>query len=246
MLLHSSIGSFRGDFMGTELRGLQEREPVPSAIEELAAQHDLGRLREVFGPYQRWVFTRNNTARLYVYEAGLAFTGEHMPVAFAWRSTSVWNYRETINGGLSADRWILVGPNRRAFSIGRGAHIRTPRLDGQRVTDIRRGAPFVFEGVWGPVMQEGITRAQLPDALAALQRGETLDFDKIAISATELRVDSASLKWSELNTVSAAYGMLHFPNTAGKRMPTPTPDRVRNLGLVLTLIEALRKHHQAR
>ncbi|UGT57021.1 DUF6585 family protein [Nocardia asteroides] len=180
-----------------------------------------------------------------MYEDGLAFTGEHMPVAYAWRSTSVWNYRETINGGVSADRWVLVGPNRRAFAIGRGAHLHTPRLDGQRVTDIRRGAPFVFEGVWGPVVQDGITRAQLPDALAALQRGETLDFDKVAINATELRVESTSLPWSQLHRVGAASGMLIFETTVKKRMPMPSPDRVRNLGLVFTLIEALRKHHQA-
>ncbi|MEU4599245.1 hypothetical protein [Nocardia sp. NPDC023988] len=230
--------------MGTELRGIQNREATPAAIEELAAQHNLGALREVFGPYQRWVFTRLNNARLYVYEDGLAFTGDHPPTAFAWRSTSVWNYNRSINGGLTDSRWVLVGDDRRAFAIGRGAHVTTPRLEGRRVTDIQRGAPFVFEGVWGPEVQAGIARTQLPDAWSDLQRGKTLDFHKIAISATELHVGSKSRAWSDLVKATAADGMLWCYTRSRKSIPLIGLDEIRNLGLVMTLIKLLAEHHK--
>ncbi|MFB7876848.1 DUF6585 family protein [Nocardia sp. NPDC056064] len=232
--------------MGTELRGIQNREKVPAEIEKLAQSHRLGRLREVFGPYQRWVFTRLNGARLYVYEDGLAFTGDHAPVAFAWRSTSVWNYKQTINGGISDDRWVLVGPDDDAYSIGRGGFVGTPRIDGRRITGIRRGAPFVFEGVWGPEVQAGIARAQLPAAWADLQRGEILDFQGIAIGATELRVGSTALPWSRLEKAGIAQGMLCFTTSAGKGVSPVGVQNIRNLGLVLTLFEALRDLHRSR
>ncbi|MBT2399828.1 hypothetical protein J7E89_28685 [Streptomyces sp. ISL-100] len=71
---------------------------------------------------------------------------------------------------------------------------------------------------WGPVIQDAVTEAQLPIALAAVRRGETVSFGDISVSRDAVTAYGRSITWDQMEQVSVEAGTLSL-NVAGKWLP---------------------------
>ncbi|MFC9993661.1 DUF6585 family protein [Nocardia sp. NPDC127526] len=223
-------------------RMLQVHEAVPDAIAQMATSRGLGKLREAFRPKQRWMIAvRSNDSRLYLYEHGLVVTdSDHPPMAFVWDFTTTWSYQRTMNGALTDAYYTLVGPERHAVTIGRGTPgVVRPYVDGAKVTEAHRGAHFLFEGVWGPEIEAGITRTQAQGAWVRLRRGETLDFHKLEISLESVQAHNKSIRWADVTDVRIYDGALNI--SAGRDfIPMIFTREIPNLMMLMTLIKNIR------
>lgn len=217
-------------------------DPVPEHIMELAAGKQLGWLRAQYQPQQRWVFTRWNDWRLYFFEEGLIVTSpEGLEMDFRWESVTVFQCLSTLNSAVRDAAYTLVGPDLEAITIGRGTSgLLRVTVDGQRVPSVVRGAPFAYEGVWGPEIQKGVTRMRLPGALGRIGRGETLDFNEFTVTAESVSVKNKSLPWAQVTGIDVSNGLLSL--SEGRRtLPSVTAYEVPNLQLALVLMELLWK-----
>lgn len=140
--------------------------------------------------------------RLHIFENGLILADRTGPVgSVRWASASVLQeiVRRTVNGVHVGTNYTytVAGPN--------GSHLKITQF---------------FDGVklWGPAIQEGITTAQLPNVLAALEAGETIRFGDLAVSvggvATAKRGGTA---WSEIQAVQVRQGAVYL-RKAGKTL----------------------------
>ncbi|MQY08102.1 DUF6585 family protein [Actinomadura macrotermitis] len=204
-------------------------------VTSLAAGARLGGLHAVYQPKQRPLRSRWNDWRLYLFDEGLIVTGSGgFQMAFAWHSATVFQH-------LRAAACTLVGPARQAVTIGRGTTgpLRL-KVGGERIRSVVRGAPFLYEGDWGPAIQAGVVRRQLPAALDRLHRGEPLDFGRLAITGDGVTVRNRSLPWAEVADIHVGNGSLWISDRRRRPLPGLPAGEIANLTLALTLCERLR------
>ena len=70
---------------------------------------------------------------------------------------------------------------------------------------------------WGPAIQEAVTNAQLPDAVARFRQGETVRFGKFAISWDSLAAKDKVLSWGQIETAYVANGELYVREKGRRR-----------------------------
>jgi hypothetical protein len=70
---------------------------------------------------------------------------------------------------------------------------------------------------WGPAIQEAVTNAQLPDALARFQQGQTLRFGALSISWNSLAAKDKMTPWTQIETAYMANGQLYIREMASRR-----------------------------
>ncbi|MFV8126984.1 DUF6585 family protein [Streptomyces syringium] len=71
---------------------------------------------------------------------------------------------------------------------------------------------------WGPAIQDAVTETQLPVALAAVRRGETVSFGDISVSRDTVTAYGRSVTWEQIQQVTVEAGILSL-NVAEKRRP---------------------------
>jgi hypothetical protein len=98
---------------------------------------------------------------------------------------------------------------------------------------------------WGSLIQQQITRVQLPMSLARLQRREDLDFGPIVVNAGGITQGRKSMTWAEVQEIKVESGILHI-RKAGKWLNWSGPafQRIPNayllIGVVRTMISQTR------
>ncbi|MGI5526652.1 DUF6585 family protein [Streptomyces syringium] len=71
---------------------------------------------------------------------------------------------------------------------------------------------------WGPAIQDAVTETQLPMALAAVRRGETVSFGDISVSRDTVTAYGRSAPWDQIQQVTVEGGILSL-NVADQRHP---------------------------
>lgn len=168
-------------------------------------------------------FNRKQAARrLYLFENGLVNLGAGGSAdVFRWDSMTVLQeiVRSTMAGATVATNYKYT-----LF-----------KADG---SNIKLTNFFENPAAWGAAVQREITRAQLPGATAALERGETVPFADFAVTARGLSIGGrGETPWSEVQKVAVRAGFVHV-SRAGKMIRVNKPvKKIPNFFLFLALCE---------
>ncbi|MFG2342325.1 DUF6585 family protein [Streptomyces yangpuensis] len=209
----------------------------------LAAERGLGQWLRTFRMKQSRLFGKHNASRLYLYDGGTVVTGpEGFGAAYAWDTVRVLRYLSTRNGVPWDARYTLLDPQGAAVNIGPGTRVFLK--DEKRalgITSVVQGALFLWPDVWGEHILQAVTRAQLPKVLAALERGETVDFGAYKVDRHVLAGRRHSAPWSQITEISSYSGSLIF-NGSLKRTTVDSADlqSIANPHLFLQLCRRLK------
>ncbi|MFI1760763.1 DUF6585 family protein [Streptomyces sp. NPDC020800] len=77
-------------------------------------------------------------------------------------------------------------------------------VDGERI--VLRDGHFAHPEVWVPEIRRAVTQAQVPRALAALARGERLDFGRVWITGDGIGSGRVSLRWPQVERIEIRTG----------------------------------------
>ncbi|KAA2261434.1 hypothetical protein F0L68_16735 [Solihabitans fulvus] len=173
----------------------------------------------------RSVSAKNEGARLDLFEHGLTSAFQGRLRAFRYDSTTVLQHivRHTRNG------------------------VHTHTTYAYTLTDTTGESTVLREGYarpteWGPAIQESVTRAQLPTALAALNAGQRVTFGDLWMSREEVGSGVKSVRWPEIQEVKVHNGYVTI-KIAGKwrGLTTTMVRQIPNFFVFLTLAERLRE-----
>ncbi|MEV6581979.1 DUF6585 family protein [Streptomyces sp. NPDC051582] len=187
-----------------------------------------------------------------MYAGGVIVTSPTgLQAAYDWKTARVMQNLTTVNGGQHDAKYMLIDPDGTALTVGFGIF---PLLRSEKeaagITEVVRGCPFPYPLDWGPHIQQAIARAQLPDVLARLERGETVNFGPYEAGREgitgEDRRRRLTTPWAEIHKLKVHDGMLFFNPERGWRAD---PDRkgpdaahvnqIPNLELLLQLCRTL-------
>lgn len=221
----------------------QETEVLPEAA-RAAEEHKLGRHQDTFVMPRFGVFKPKGAGnRVYGFEHGLIRHDEGAaPQVFRWdqivkvlRSAVTHHFK---NGRYTNTTFSyeLTRSDGAKTSIDGSCH------DPQHKRHANPDSPGMRYARLGLRADERITRILLPDALAALRRGESLAFGKITISAAGVQGKKGLVPWSEITTAEARDGHVVI-NRAGKFWAVHNRPvlAVSNVSLLLALIDICRR-----
>ncbi|WP_406287842.1 DUF6585 family protein [Embleya sp. NBC_00896] len=195
---------------------MAETGPEPSAsASALAAERGLGSWAQATYLPKKAVFSRRwEDARLYLFHGGVIVTGpKGFQAAYDWDSSSVLQSLRTVNGTVTDARYTLFDRSGDAVAIGRGIDSLFGRQrERLGIKSLVNGAPFVHEGNWGPFIQQSIASAQMPGALARIERGETLEFGAIRVGREGVSIKDRSAAWGDIGNIHAGNGLINFPD----------------------------------
>jgi hypothetical protein len=242
---------------------LAPAQPVPPNVAQLAAATGLGSMVRVYVPKRRswflivfmfpialastvilvgfWLLwalirmpnlSRSMAARrVYLYEQGFILVERpDAPQAYRW------------DGIDTVFQKIVV---QRAYGIKTATnYIYTITARDGRTTKLTHFWAGIDE--LGPHVNESVSRALLPGATAALERGQGVQFGDMTLNAAGISGRRKSVTWSEVKQVTVAAGyvrvgvvgqFLALSNTAAANLP--------NLPLFFTLVERMRQQSAA-
>ncbi|TJZ54649.1 hypothetical protein FCH28_13100 [Streptomyces piniterrae] len=125
------------------------------------------------------------------------------------------------------------------------SHLRTTRayvltdVEGQRVVLLGRSEDSGTEE-WVPAIQRAVTRAQLPRALAALERGERLSFGDVWLTQEQVGSGVMSARWPQVRQIDVDKEAIRLHTDGNWHTLMPTTSTVPNLFLFCALVERLR------
>ncbi|MFC4908741.1 DUF6585 family protein [Actinomadura gamaensis] len=173
---------------------------------------------------------RNRDARLDLFERGLttAFGGQFRAVRYD--STSVLQ---------DIVRYTRYGQTTRityAYTL--------TDVGGEQVT-LRGG--FANPEQWGPAIQQAVTDAQLPQAVARLQAGQRLEFGPLWLTPDEVGSGTKSVPWHQVDEVKVSNGLVSLRVT-GKwlSLSTTSVSRIPNFFVFIAVANYLRTNSQTR
>lgn len=172
----------------------------------------------------------NRTKRLDLFEAGLVYSRDHgTPLVVRYHTTSV--YREITN---------YIG------SVAGTTHsVKLTAVDGDEFTLSHHD--FGQPSVWGNVIQQDVTTAQLPAATDALAAGTTVWFGPIWISRTEVGAKRNSVPWSQIRDIRVYNGSLRITVDGKFFALTDTPvAKIPNFHVLFHLAQQLRQENSPR
>ncbi|WP_446223968.1 DUF6585 family protein [Nocardia sp. IBHARD005] len=117
-------------------------------------------------------------------------------------------------------------------------------LAGQRF-DIQ--SSFVQPDQWGPWIQQSVTQAQLPKALAAVHAGHRLDFGDIWLTSSEIGARNKRVPWQQVQSLNTAHGYAEI-SVEGKwfGLNSTSVADIPNFFVLHALVEQLRGSVSAR
>ncbi|WP_449340098.1 DUF6585 family protein [Streptomyces chartreusis] len=120
-----------------------------------------------------------------------------------------------VDGRIHVVRYDTTTVRRRRALSPQGltrAHVLVD-LDGERI--VLRCGDFGEPEVWGPEIHRRVADAQVPRALAALTRGERLDFGPVWLTRAELGSRGTTLRWAQVQRIEILKGSVAV-RTAGR------------------------------
>ncbi|GAA3584889.1 DUF6585 family protein [Streptomyces osmaniensis] len=120
-----------------------------------------------------------------------------------------------VDGRIHVVRYDTTTVRRRRALSPQGftrAHVLVD-LDSERI--VLRCGDFGEPEVWGPEIHRSVADAQVPRALAALTRGERLDFGPVWLTRAELGSRGTTLRWAQVQRIEILKGSVAV-RTAGR------------------------------
>ncbi|WP_086821587.1 DUF6585 family protein [Allokutzneria sp. NRRL B-24872] len=220
------------------MRRITVEKPTAS-VGVLAVEHDLGGWSGgTFAPRKSLFAKQWADARLYLYQRGVVVAGpDGTESAHAWRTARVLQYRVQVDGALVEARYTLIAPDGTAIAMGPGSHSLTKRHLGELgITELTAGAPFLHPGAWGGAIQRGITRAQLPEVLVKVQRGEPVVFGRVIVDRKGLTHKGKVALWRDIADFGLSNGTVYFNDSRARQLfPPEAVHLIPNLDLFLNL-----------
>ncbi|MER5885900.1 DUF6585 family protein [Streptomyces sp. NPDC001941] len=208
----------------------------------LAAERGLGPWSRTFRMKQSRLFGKHNASRLYIHGNGAVVTGpQGFQAAYDWQTVRVLRYLSTRNGVPWDARYTLLDPSGAGVNIGPGLRVfLKEEKQALGITSIVQGALFLWPDVWGEHIVQAVTRTQLPKAVAAVERGETVDFGAYQVDRHRLSGRKHSAPWSDITEISSYSGTLIF-NGSRKRTTVDSAkmENIANMDLFLQLCRRL-------
>ncbi len=132
---------------------------------------------------------------------------------------------------------LARGPFARVCPERLGCRYTVRTKDGTRLA-LTRSLRGVDE--LGTIVEDAVSEALLPEAVAALRAGGSVPFGPLAVTARQLRHDTCSACWSCLAQPLLSSGTVHVARRDGTTFATVPADAVPNLPLLASLAEGLR------
>ncbi|CAM5337887.1 DUF6585 family protein [Streptomyces pilosus] len=213
--------------------------PAPTGqVAALARARGLGAwVERTFLPKKGLFLRKWEGSRLYFFVGGLVITGPgDFAAAYDWRTASVLQSVTSVNGVVQEARYTVFDRSGAAVGLGRGGDMLFPRQHaGLGITSLVKGAPFTFEGDWGPYIQQRIAEERGAEVLADLERGGTVPFGAVTLSRSGVTVQERSAAWDGLGDIRASDGQVLFPDAGGRRQALPSVPATHVANLVLFL-----------
>jgi hypothetical protein len=243
----------------TQQAFIAQQQPVPPNVAQVAAANSLGALRKIYVPKRHhrfgivltllvgvatliavvgfwilWVafrtpnLSRSQAARrLYLYEQGFVLADRpDDPQAFRWDGIDTVFQKIVIRRtyGVETNRIYLYTITRR---------------DG-RVAKLTQFWSDIAE--LGPGINESVSAALAPRMLAAVERGQSVQFGDMTVNAVGIAGRRRSVTWSEVTNVRIRNGYVSV-DVAGKffALSTVAAAKLPNLPLFLALAGHLRR-----
>ncbi|WP_446447271.1 DUF6585 family protein [Streptomyces chartreusis] len=144
-----------------------------------------------------------------------------------------------VDGRIHVVRYDTTVVRRRRALSSQGltrAHVLVD-LDGERI--VLRCRDFGEPEAWGPEIHRSVADAQVPRALAALTRGERLDFGPVWLTRAELGSRGTTLRWAQVQRIEILKGSVAV-RTAGRwQVWGSVTSGIPNLCVLRTLAEYL-------
>ncbi|MGP3690922.1 DUF6585 family protein [Streptomyces sp. IBSNAI002] len=155
--------------------------------------------------YDSFTSKRNRGFQLDLYEHGLTAAVKDRVHAVRYDNTTVFQrtVRHTGTAGYTTYEYSLTDIDGEKLVL-RG------RSDG-----VAKKGYFAKPKEWGTAIQQAVTRAQLPMALATLDAGQSLDFGKLWLTREEVGSARESVQWSQIQEVRVVDGFIKV-KIAGK------------------------------
>lgn len=188
-----------------------------------------------------WVDQRNSKknqdVRLDLYEHGLTAVVKGRVHTVRYDSTAVLQRSVRHTGATGyTEHWYTLTDTDEGTIVLRG------RSDGV----VKKGQ-LAKPQEWGRAIQQGVTQEQLPQALAAIDSGETLSFGKLWVSREAVGSARDSAKWTQVEEVRVIDGYVKV-RTAGKwrslgatAVTAPVVSEMPNFFVFLALVDHLRR-----
>jgi hypothetical protein len=167
--------------------------------------------------------------RLHFFEGGLILADAKGPtVWYRWDSVSCLQAitRRYANG-------VYVGTSYVYTMIGR---------DG---TETKVTNFYDRPAEWGPLIQQEITRAQVPAATATLEAGASIGFGPLTINRGGMATNNRSISWGDVQEIQIAQGYLRIKRAGGWiRWSAKPVSAIPNFFVFLTAADRLRQAHR--
>ncbi|MGV9271047.1 DUF6585 family protein [Kitasatospora sp. NPDC003701] len=190
-------------------------------------------------PFGIWIerstTKKNRGLRLDLYEHGLTAVVKGRVHAVRYESTSVRQntVRHTGVGGYTSYEYTLTDVDGTKVVL---------RGRADRTGEVAQKGRFANPQEWGPAVQQAVTRAQLPRAVAILNSGERLDFGRLWVTRDGVGSARESTPWHEIQEIKVFSGFVKLKVAGRWRAPAGAAvSTIPNFFVFLALAEHLRR-----
>lgn len=216
----------------------------PPPVLQLAESQGLGAYRRVLTKFRKHVLKPPEFVyHVYDFDEGIIFQGKDGVLhPYPWsqvRTVYLGSTRHYTNGQytMTTFGFSLVLGNGNRLRLSGAFHDRALRAGRNRAKPVEDEQElFLLVSALAAV----VSRRQLPDAIAALERGEQLSFGDIRISLAGVQTASELIAWNAIKEVEVAQGVIRIKQ-AGRFRPLSrkSASEIPNVQLFVLLAKTL-------
>jgi hypothetical protein len=161
-----------------------------------------------------WIASKDARSgqELHIFDQGAVLRGPKGRVLpYRWADTRLLVSAVRRTEGATTYSYALLNLTQPPVAMGRNVVLLSVlggATEAENPGDLVRAPLFAQMDVWGPMLEEGITRTHLPAVLAELAAGRRVEFGPAAVTADGLVVDGAETRWNEITALSVENGHL--------------------------------------
>ncbi|MEU6718102.1 DUF6585 family protein [Nonomuraea sp. NPDC046802] len=195
------------------------------------------------GIRMRWNDYRSGQ-ELHIYDGGAIVRGKRdLIFPFRWEETRLLvSVIRRGHGAAYTYSYALLGSGNRPVVMGQNVmlvSVLTNTADEANYGDLVTAPLFDRIGEWGPMLEEGVTRAHLPRALAELSAGRPVEFGPVTATPHALTIGRTEIPWGDISGVTIDNGHLYIKR-AGKLFATS--QQVSHIPNFLVLVALVREY----
>jgi len=215
----------------------------PLAATSAAASANLGALRNAISVTKQQALVRTRIMG-YAYEFDNGFVwqpDDGVAQAYRWDEVSTVNWfasQHYANGVYTGTQYWLTLASTDGRSLKFSGSCKDPAAKGGRNADPLARGYLLYQFLIR--VREAASAAQLPGAMATLNRGEQLVFGDLRISATGIQAPKGFVPWSSIKAVNIYQGRVSV-RQEGKffSLSSQAAEKIPNCPLFLTLAQML-------